>query len=136
VVIGFFFVPSLVFAVAYFENWIELGRGLELLRQKAEQQGRSLNELREEAGLAEKEISESVVSKLKRVIDHLPAVEYCRREPHPHCGSRRVGQLESTLMLSLARTLMRAFVPLMRNVWRTQRSSARTFIALLRPLRG
>jgi hypothetical protein len=59
-----------------FEYWQKIGRALKLLRKKADLIGgrRTFDNLRDEAGLGEKQITISVVSKLLRVMDDLDAV--------------------------------------------------------------
>ena len=63
-----------------FEFWTVIGRGLMVLRAKADRMGgrKTFDRLREQAGLGEKHLSRSHVSKLLRVMDALPDVEAWR----------------------------------------------------------
>jgi hypothetical protein len=64
-----------------FENWRTMGRGLQLLREKADCIGGrdTFDDLREQAGLGEKQgLKRSVASKLLRVMGELDAVEKWR----------------------------------------------------------
>jgi hypothetical protein len=64
-----------------FEQWRTMGRGLQLLREKADCIGRrnTFDDLREQAGLGEKQgLKRSVASKLLRVMSELDAVEKWR----------------------------------------------------------
>jgi len=63
-----------------FDDWIAVGRGLQLLRQKADQIGAraAFNELREQHRLGDKYFRKETVSRLLRIMDHLQAVRAWR----------------------------------------------------------
>ena len=63
-----------------FEHWVKVGRGLQLLRQKADQIGtrNSFNDLRDQHRLGDKHFRKEVVSRLLKVMDNLEAVEAWR----------------------------------------------------------
>ena len=63
-----------------FDDWVAVGRGLRLLRQKADQIGTrtAFNELREQHRLGDKYFRKETVSRLLRVMDHLEAVQAWR----------------------------------------------------------
>jgi hypothetical protein len=63
-----------------FDDWIAVGRGLQLLRQKADQIGAraAFNELREQHRLGDKYFRKETVSRLLRIMDHLQAVQAWR----------------------------------------------------------
>lgn len=60
-----------------FDNWVTVGRGLQLLRQKADQIGtrNAFNELRDQHRLGDKHFRKEVVSRLLKVMGNLEAVE-------------------------------------------------------------
>jgi hypothetical protein len=63
-----------------FDDWVAVGRGLRLLRQKADQIGTrtAFNELREQHSLGDKYFRKETVSRLLRVMDNLEAVQAWR----------------------------------------------------------
>jgi hypothetical protein len=63
-----------------FDQWVKVGRGLQLLRQKADQIGtrNAFNDLRDQHRLGDKHFRKEVVSRLLKVIDNLEAVEAWR----------------------------------------------------------
>jgi hypothetical protein len=63
-----------------FDHWVKVGRGLQLLRQKADQIGtrNSFNDLRDQHRLGDKHFRKEVVSRLLKVMDNLEAVEAWR----------------------------------------------------------
>ena len=63
-----------------FDNWVTMGRGLQLLRKKAGQIGtrNAFNDLRDQHGFGERFYNKTLVSKLLRVMDELEAVEKWR----------------------------------------------------------
>jgi hypothetical protein len=65
-----------------FEHWISIGRGLQSLRAKADRMGGrfTFDNLRERAGLGGAMLDKTMVSKLFRVMDELPAVTAWRQQ--------------------------------------------------------
>ena len=63
-----------------FDNWVTMGRGLQLLRKKADILGtrNAFNDLRDQLGLGDRFFNKTLVSKLLRVMDELEAVEKWR----------------------------------------------------------
>jgi hypothetical protein len=63
-----------------FDNWVTMGRGLQLLRKKADLLGtrNAFNDLRDQHGLGDRFFNKTLVSKLLRVMDELEAVEKWR----------------------------------------------------------
>ena len=63
-----------------FDNWVTMGRGLELLRKKADLLGtrHAFNDLRDQNGLGDRFFNKTRVSKLLRVMDELEAVDKWR----------------------------------------------------------
>jgi hypothetical protein len=63
-----------------FNDWVAVGRGLRLLRQKADQIGTrpAFNELREQHCLGDKYFRKETVSRLLKMMDNLEAVEAWR----------------------------------------------------------
>jgi hypothetical protein len=63
-----------------FDKWVTMGRGLQLLRKKADQIGtrNAFNDLRDQHGFGERFYNKTLVSKLLRVMDELEAVEKWR----------------------------------------------------------
>ena len=63
-----------------FDHWVKVGRGLQLLRQKADQIGtrNAFNDLRDQHRLGDKHFRKEVVSRLLKVMDNLEAVEAWR----------------------------------------------------------
>jgi hypothetical protein len=63
-----------------FDQWVKVGRGLQLLRQKADQIGtrNAFNDLRDQHRLGDKHFRKEVVSRLLKVMDNLEAVEAWR----------------------------------------------------------
>jgi hypothetical protein len=63
-----------------FDQWVKVGRGLQLLREKADQIGtrNAFNDLRDQHRLGDKHFRKEVVSRLLKVIDNLEAVEAWR----------------------------------------------------------
>ena len=63
-----------------FDKWVTMGRGLQLLRKKADLLGtrNAFNDLRDQYGLGERRYNKTLVSKLLRVMDELEAVEKWR----------------------------------------------------------
>ena len=63
-----------------FDDWIAVGRGLQLLRQKADQIGTraAFNELREQHRLGDRHFRKETVSRLLKVMDNLETVEAWR----------------------------------------------------------
>jgi len=63
-----------------FDHWVTVGRGLQLLRQKADQLGtrNAFNDLRDQHRLGDKHFRNEVVSRLLKVMDNLEAVEAWR----------------------------------------------------------
>jgi hypothetical protein len=63
-----------------FDHWVTVGRGLQLLRQKADQIGTrdAFNELRDRHRLGDRHFRKEVVSRLLKVMDNLEAVEAWR----------------------------------------------------------
>ena len=63
-----------------FDHWVTVGRGLQLLRQKADQLGtrNAFNDLRDQHRLGDKHFGKEVVSRLLKVMDNLEAVEAWR----------------------------------------------------------
>ncbi len=59
-----------------FDNWVAVGRGLQLLRQKADQVGtrNAFHDLRDQHRLGDKHLRKEAVSRLLRVMDNLQAV--------------------------------------------------------------
>ena len=59
-----------------FDNWVTVGRGLQLLRQKADQIGtrNAFNDLRDQHRLGDKHLRKEAVSRLLKVMDNLQAV--------------------------------------------------------------
>ncbi len=64
-----------------FDHWVAIGRGLQLLRQKADQIGtrNAFNELREQHRLGDRHFRKEAVSRLLKVMDNLEAVQAWRR---------------------------------------------------------
>jgi len=56
-----------------FDNWVTMGRGLQLLRKKADLLGtrNAFNDLRDQNGLGDRFFNKTLVSKLLRVMDEL-----------------------------------------------------------------
>jgi hypothetical protein len=63
-----------------FDNWVTMGRGLQLLRKKADLLGtrNAFNDLRDQNGLGDRFFNKTQVSKLLRVMDELEAVDKWR----------------------------------------------------------
>jgi hypothetical protein len=63
-----------------FDHWITVGRGLQLLREKADQIGtrNAFNDLRDQHRLGDKHFRKEVVSRLLKVMDNLEAVQAWR----------------------------------------------------------
>jgi len=63
-----------------FDHWVTVGRGLQLLRQRADQIGtrNAFNDLRDQHRLGDKHFRKEVVSRLLKVMDNLEAVETWR----------------------------------------------------------
>jgi hypothetical protein len=63
-----------------FDHWVTVGRGLQMLRQKADQIGtrNAFNDLRDQHRLGDKHFRKEVVSRLLKVMDNLEAVEAWR----------------------------------------------------------
>jgi hypothetical protein len=63
-----------------FDHWVTVGRGLQMLRQKADQIGtrNAFNDLRDRHRLGDKHFRKEVVSRLLKVMDNLEAVEAWR----------------------------------------------------------
>ena len=63
-----------------FDHWVKVGRGLQLLRQKADQIGtrNSFNDLRDQHRLGDKHFRIELVSRLLKVMDNLEAVGMAR----------------------------------------------------------
>ena len=63
-----------------FDHWVTVGRGLQLLRQKADQIGtrNAFNDLRDQHRLGDKHFRKEVVSRLLKVMDNLEAVQAWR----------------------------------------------------------
>jgi hypothetical protein len=63
-----------------FEHWVKVGRGLQLLREKADQIGtrNAFNDLRDQHRLGDKHFRKEVVSRLLKVMDNIEAVEAWR----------------------------------------------------------
>jgi hypothetical protein len=63
-----------------FEHWVKVGRGLQLLREKADQIGtrNAFNDLRDQHRLGDKHFRKEVVSRLLKVMDNIEAVEVWR----------------------------------------------------------
>jgi hypothetical protein len=63
-----------------FDRWVTVGRGLQLLRQKADQIGtrNAFNDLRDQHRLGDKHFRKEVASRLLKVMDNLEAVEAWR----------------------------------------------------------
>jgi hypothetical protein len=59
-----------------FDNWVGVGRGLQLLRRKADQIGtrNAFNDLRDQHHLGDKHLRKEAVSRLLKVMDNLQAV--------------------------------------------------------------
>jgi hypothetical protein len=63
-----------------FDHWVTVGRGLQLLRRKADQIGtrNAFNDLRDQHRLGDRRFRKEVVSRLLKVMDNLEAVEAWR----------------------------------------------------------
>jgi len=63
-----------------FDHWVTVGRGLQLLRQKADQIGirNAFNDLRDQHRLGDKHFRKEVVSRVLKVMDNLDAVRAWR----------------------------------------------------------
>jgi hypothetical protein len=63
-----------------FDHWVTVGRGLQLLRQKADQIGtrNAFNDLRDQHRLGDKHFRKEVVSRVLKVMDNLEAVQEWR----------------------------------------------------------
>lgn len=63
-----------------FEHWTMIGRGLQVLRAKADRMGgrQTFDRLREQAGLGQQHLDKTVVSKLLRMMDELAVVQAWR----------------------------------------------------------
>jgi hypothetical protein len=63
-----------------FDNWVTMGRGLQLLRKKADLLGtrHAFNDLRHQNGLGDRFFNKTRVSRLLRVMDELEAVDKWR----------------------------------------------------------
>jgi hypothetical protein len=63
-----------------FDNWVTMGRGLQLLRKKADLLGtrNAFNDLRDQHGLGNRFFNKTQVSKLLRAMENLEAVEKWR----------------------------------------------------------
>lgn len=64
-----------------FEHWVAVGKGLAMLRAKADRIGGkfTFDKLREQAGLGPTQLDKSAVSKLLKIIEDLPEVEKWRK---------------------------------------------------------